>query len=247
MNPDLLYPFALSLAAGLSTAAGGIIVFFIKNRESSGILGFALGFSAGVMTVVSFGDLMPEAVGMLSSGFGIFAAAAAAAAMIAGVVLSFFIESKIPLNQENQLGRVGLISMLALITHNLPEGMATYLSAYKDLSLGVSVSLAIALHNLPEGIAIAVPIYYSSASRARAIGYSLLSGLSEPAGAVLAALALRPFLTDTVLGLLFGLISGIMLCLSFRDLLPAAQGYGGMKTSLFGLFAGFIIMGIGIY
>ncbi len=82
--------------------------------------------------------------------------------------------------------------MIVLILHNLPEGIATFLSSYHNTSLGIKLSIAIMLHNIPEGISIAVPIYYATKNRKKkAIKATLLSGLSEPVGALLAFVFLK--------------------------------------------------------
>lgn len=89
---------------------------------------------------------------------------------------------------------------LAMALHNFPEGVATFLAGYEDLTLGVSITLAIALHNIPEGISVAMPVWYATGSRRRAFRCTLLSGLTEPAGAVLAFALLRPFLNGCCWG-----------------------------------------------
>ena len=79
---------------------------------------------------------------------------------------------------------MGLFSALAIAIHNFPEGIATFISAIEDPTLGISVAIAVAIHNIPEGIAVSVPIYFATSSRKKAFSYSFLSGLSEPIGAV---------------------------------------------------------------
>ena len=74
--------------------------------------------------------------------------------------------------------------------------------------------MAIAIHNIPEGVAVAVPIFYATRDRKKAFWYSLLSGLSEPFGAILGYLLLRPFMSDTLMGVVFGAIAGVMVYIS---------------------------------
>ena len=88
--------------------------------------------------------------------------------------------------------------MIAIILHNLPEGIATFVATSSDVKLGLSLAIAIAMHNIPEGISISVPIYYSTGSKKRAIFYTLVSALSEPLGALLAFIFLKNFINDTV-------------------------------------------------
>ena len=87
---------------------------------------------------------------------------------------------------HHKLMRMGLFTALAIGIHNFPEGLATFLAALKDPGLGLAIAIAIALHNIPEGISVSVPIYYATGNRMKAFAFSLLSGLSEPVGALIA-------------------------------------------------------------
>lgn len=89
----------------------------------------------------------------------------------------------------------------------------------------VAIAVAIAIHNIPEGIATSVPIYYSTGSRKRAFIVSFFSGITEPLGAIIGYLILRPFFNDVVFGILFGIIAGIMVFISIEELLPMAREY----------------------
>ena len=141
--------------------------------------------------------------------------------IVIGILLSIFIDEKLPKHQDS-LKRVGLFSMVAIILHNIPEGIATYLTTNHNTHLGITLAIAIALHNIPEGITISIPIYFSTKSRFKAFFYTLLSGLSEPLGALLAGLFLQNIMTDTIMGILYGIIAGIMIHISIYELLPNA-------------------------
>lgn len=236
----------MSLCAGLSTGIGGLLVLLIKNKTEK-ILSFSLGFSSGVMMLVSLGDLIPEASHMLKQSLSPkLTGLILALSFLVGAIIATLIERAVPENEGNDLGRVGIVSMLAMVLHNLPEGMATFLSGYKDISLGLSITLAVAMHNIPEGICISVPMYYSGHSKKKSIGMSFISGISEPIGAVLSAFILGPFLNDTFLGILFAIIAGIMVYISFNELLPASSNHGNSNYSLLGVLLGIFIMSIAI-
>ncbi len=254
----MLLPFLLALAAGLCTGIGGLMALFVKKNDPR-ILPFSLGFAAGVMTMVSTADLLPEAARLLGSGTKVSAGLLALFAMLVGMFLASLIEKKVPDESALRLGsgkapqdgkrgllRVGIVTALAIVLHNLPEGIATFMAGYRQISLGLSVAVAIALHNIPEGISIAVPVYYATGSRRKALRYAFLSGLSEPLGALLAMLLLRPFLTDAVLGFTFGVVAGIMLYISFDELIPAAYRGGRGTVQLFGVLSGIAVMGAGL-
>jgi ZIP family zinc transporter len=135
---------------------------------------------------------------------------------------------------------------LAIGIHNFPEGLATFASAIKDPTLGVSIAVAIAIHNIPEGIAVSVPIYYATGDKKKAFFYSFLSGLSEPIGALVGYVLLFRYFNDFVFGILFAGVAGIMVFISLDELLPAAQRYGEHHLSIYGLVSGMAVMAVSL-
>ena len=120
---------------------------------------------------------------------------------------------------NKKLYRLGLVSMLAIIMHNIPEGIATFLSSSTNKGLGLSLALAISFHNIPEGISIAIPIYFSTKSKRKAFFYTLISGLSEPLGAILAYLFLSSIINNFIMSIILSIIAGIMIHISIYELL----------------------------
>lgn len=154
---------------------------------------------------------------------------------------------------HHKLMRMGMFTALAIAIHNFPEGLATFLAALDDPSLGVAIAIAIALHNIPEGVSVAVPIFYATGKRNRAFFYSLLSGLAEPVGAIIAYLLIRMLVGETsdavppqVMGALFGMVAGIMVYISLDELLPTSRAYGKGHDTLFGLLAGMGMMALSL-
>ena len=149
-------------------------------------------------------------------------------------------------SQPKRLMRMGVFTALAIAIHNFPEGLATFVSALQEPGVAIPIVVAIAIHNIPEGIAVSVPIYQATGSRRRAFSYSFLSGLAEPLGALLGWLVLRPIMNDTVFGLLFAGVAGIMVFISFDELLPAAREYGEHHLSIYGLISGMVVMAVSL-
>lgn len=154
---------------------------------------------------------------------------------------------------HRKLLRMGLFTALAIGIHNFPEGAATFLAALHDPSVGAAIAVAIALHNIPEGISVSVPIFYATGSRKKAFLYSVLSGLAEPVGAIIAYAAIRLFLTGNtgvippeIMGVLFGGVAGIMVYISLDELLPTSRAYGKGHDSIFGLVAGMLVMAVSL-
>lgn len=237
---NVLISFILSLLAGLSTLLG-LLVIFLKNKNDN-IIAFSLSFAAGVMICVSFTDLIPESINVLKDKFQNFPLFIITLIFIVlGMLLSIFIDKIFP-SKENKLYQVGVISMIAIILHNIPEGIITFLTANTKITLGLTIAIAIALHNIPEGISIAVPIYYSTNNKKLTSFYVLLSAISEPFGALLAYSFLSPHLNNLTLGFLFSLTAGIMLHISFYELLPTSMSYNNKKITYVSFILGFLFM-----
>jgi len=105
--------------------------------------------------------------------------------------------------EDAALKRTGIFSALAIAIHNFPEGMATFISTLGNPQLGITIAIAIAIHNIPEGISVAIPVYYATNDRKKAILLAFLSGIAEPVGALIGGLILLPFLNNTVMGIVF--------------------------------------------
>lgn len=145
---------------------------------------------------------------------------------------------------QDALMRTGLFSALAIAIHNFPEGLATFMSALQDPALGVTIAIAIAIHNVPEGISVAVPVYYATGSKRKALGYAFLSGMAEPLGAIIGYLILMPFISAALLGYIFAAVAGIMVYISLDELLPTAEKYGEHHVAIWGLIAGMAFMAL---
>jgi len=249
---EALRALLLSVVAGMSTLLGALIILFTK-RKNEKLITASLGFAAGVMISVSFVDLLPGAwAGMTNFVGHAPAVLLSVLLLLAGVLLSAGLDRFVPHETVRSAGederrhqnlfRAGFVSMLAMSIHNFPEGIATFMAGYEDAALGISITLAIAFHNIPEGITVAMPIYFSTGSRKKAFRYTFLSGIAEPIGAVLAFLLLRPFINGLVLGLIFSLISGIMLYIAIEELIPSSREYGYTRLALWSTFTGIALM-----
>lgn len=143
-----------------------------------------------------------------------------------------------------RLEKLGFITALGIAVHNFPEGLATFMSAMVSPELGVSIAIAIALHNIPEGIAVAVPMFQSTGSKTKALKLTFLSGFAEPLGGIVGYFVLRPFMTDTLFGIVFAVVAGIMVYISLDELLPASREYGEEHLSIYGIVSGMAVMAI---
>ncbi len=132
--------------------------------------------------------------------------------------------------------------MLVLLLHNLPEGIATFISSYNDLGMGIKLGISIMLHNIPEGISIAVPIYYGTKSKKKALLMTFLSGFAEPIGGLIAFLLLRNIISDVLINVILLIVAGIMITLSIEEILPKSLSYKENKLISYGVGVGIILI-----
>lgn len=260
---SLVLAFGFTLFAGLSTGIGSAIAFFAKTTNTR-FLSIALGFSAGVMIYVSLVEIFAKAKSSLVSELGeVQGYWITVISFFGGMFIIAIIDKLVPkvenpheikkvedqnvnVTKNHKLLRMGIFSAMAIAIHNFPEGLATFTATLKDPALGLAIAVAIAVHNIPEGIAVSVPVYYATGNKKKAFKLSFLSGLAEPAGALIGYLILMPFINEILFGVLFASVAGIMVFISIDELLPAAREYGEAHLSIYGLMAGMIIMAISL-
>lgn len=247
MEGNILAALALTVLAGLATGIGSLAAYFIP-RPDMRYLSFSLGFAAGVMVYVGFVDLFCSSRVVVGFGY-------ANLFFLLGMLLIYGLDYLIPHihmdgqvdSQCHRLYRSGIMTTIGIAIHNLPEGMTVALVSLADLRLGIPVAVAIAIHNIPEGLACSIPLYCATSDRRKSCLLSFAAGMTEPLGAVLAVLLLYPFLNDWLLAAASAMVAGIMVFISFDELLPIANRYGSEHIANIGLIAGFSIMMAGLY
>jgi len=273
MEPNLGIALLLPVLAGLATTFGSALGFLIR-KPGPRAMSLSLGFAAGVMILVSFTELLPEGIEVAGSFWGYVAFFGGMAAMFAIDLLvphhymaeerdgrAHVPEADRPRRrwrgarlhhggsvQEPRIYRTAVLIALGVTIHNFPEGIATFAGALHDARLGMAIALAIAIHNIPEGLAISVPVYAATGSRAKAFLWSFLSGIAEPIGAVIAALFLLPFLSETLLSVVLAAVAGVMIFISLDELVPVARSFCGEEhLSILGVGIGMAVMAASLW
>ena len=234
-NLSIIIPFL----AGISTIIG-YLPTYLPRRYQNTIIPMSIAFSSSVMTLISIFSLIPESFNYLK-GVAFKNILIVLISINIGIIISNYTNKTLD-NNNSKLYKLGIISLLAIILHNIPEGIITYLTTNNNLRLGITLSIGIALHNIPEGIAIAIPIYYSTNNRLKALLYTSISGFSELLGAVFAHIFLKNIYNNLLLSLILSITAGIMINLSIKDLLPTSLSYNNKKITLLGLILGIIIL-----
>ena len=273
---SILTALLLTLIAGGATGIGGALVLF-KKKISSNFLAGALGLSAGVMIFISLAELFPEAQAEITATGSLrYGRVLTLLAFFAGMGIIMLIDFLVPeyenpheasglslgahtpavdmlshAGNEKALQRLGLMSAFAIAIHNFPEGIATFIGALNDPQMGAGITFAISIHNIPEGIAVAIPIYYATKSKGKALLLATLSGFSELIGALLCWAVTAIFGVELTGGgvifpLILAAVAGIMIYISLDELLPTAEKYGKHHIAIAGVISGMAIMGFSL-
>lgn len=266
-----LFAAMLTFFAGFATSIGAILAFFSK-KDNYFILSIGMGFSAGVMIYVSFMEILVKSRESFTNLYEnpITGEFLTIICFFIGIILTAFIDKVIPedlnphepksnnqlqelkpdtkssLIRNSKLRRTGIFTAIAIAIHNFPEGFATFVSALENPTVGITIAFAIAIHNIPEGMAVSLPIYHATGEKKKAFWYATLSGLAEPLGAVVGFFLLLPFMGDATLAIVFGIVAGIMVYISFDELLPASRVYGNAHTTIVGISLGMFVMAISL-
>lgn len=231
---SITFAFLITMIAGLSTLIG-IIPIYINFKNINKIICISLAFASGVMTSVSIFSLLPESYKMLNN------IVLVVIFILIGIIISKLLD-KLLKEIDNKLYKLGIINTIALMLHNIPEGILTFSTTSINISLGISLAISIIFHNIPEGISISVPIYYSTKSKRKAWFYVFISGFSETLGAIITYLFLYKFINSNFIGITLSLTTGIMIYISLIELLPNSLEYSNKKTSYISFIIGFIFM-----
>jgi len=323
--------FALVCGAGASTGIGAAVVFFpsLVRLASRKTLASGLGFSAGVMSYVSFVEIFGKSiVGFEEAGHSEKRAytyatlcffAGVAIMTILGLIVHSLLsdhghntsapvvkvykedqndkgETKIDINtstlaapccqedpgaqlddiqkmadsvqgsldgnkeigekndddvesaaEKKRLIHMSLNTAIAIALHNFPEGLATFVATLDEPAVGAVLALAIAIHNIPEGLCVAMPVYYGTGNRWQAFMWAVFSGISEPFAALLGWIVLANSFSQTLYGALFGIVAGMMIMISVRELLPTAHRYDPQDAVVtYSFILGMVVMALSL-
>ena len=243
---NIIIPLLVSSIAGFSTLIGTIPIFIkINNKNINRFITICLSFSIIIMIGISIIDLIPSSYFYIINQYTFFKGSfIAILAFLLGGGLITLISSKIDKIslKKNDLYKLGILNMIALMLHNLPEGMATFLSSYTNINLGIKLSIAIMLHNIPEGLSIAIPIYYATGNKLLAIRNTLISGLAEPLGAILAFLIFKNIINNLIISIILIVVAGIMIFLSINKIYKETFKYNEYQYIKYGFLIGILFL-----
>ncbi|KAF1070843.1 MAG: Zinc transporter ZupT [Pseudomonas citronellolis] len=247
-TPALYLALHGGLLCALGTALGALPVLLVRDM-SARVADSLLGFGAGVMLSASaFSLILPALQAAGDAGHpawmaGVQVSAALCLGALTIAVLGRLLErgrSEVERTAADAIPSRILLFVLAIVLHNIPEGMAVGVAAGGEVAGASGLALGIALQDAPEGLAIALVLAGAGMSRGRAVLIGAASGLVEPIFAVLCAALVGVGHLFLVGGL--GAAAGAMLYVVAREVIPESQRRGYAAEATVGLLLGFCLM-----
>ncbi len=230
---------AITFLLGLFIMAGAFIARSAKNKKLIEQISISVAF--GTMIALAATELLPESLENIGSGnIVIFIIC-----VIAGIALLKLLDHFIPdhdsshsmdhhCTTENVI-HIGIISSVAIVLHNIIEGMAVYSMSASSLSVGIMIAFGVGLHNIPMGM-----IIYSTLvkeRRRKKIAFILAAALSTFAGGLIMKM-LWFMISDFLVGVLIALTLGMIIYIVFFELLVHLLHTKNKWISLLGALAG---------
>lgn len=252
---------ALSFGAGLATTIGAVLVLAFPARIGESELAFSSGMACGVMFMISVFDMLTPAFAVVgfssipafTSGALSFIAIERAYSKFESDILSYtgLPKDVVSLGEfdptHSKTLRSAVLTALVLTLHNLPEGLAVMVSSLDSTQRGLSMAIAVALHNIPEGLAIATPLYATTKDPITTLLWTTVSGMSEPFGALITVSVFGSTISPYTIHLILSYVGGVMLAVSFLELLPTGLSYKSNRDSLTkGLITGILIISVNL-
>lgn len=238
-----------SLIAGLGTGLGALPILFRETWSKTAQL-LMLAGAAGVMLGATVFSLVIPTLELVTerTGNDLQAALVASGGLLLGALTVWGVHSRVPHEHfvkgpegrpTLDLGRHWLF-ILAITIHNVPEGMSVGVSYGGGFSTGLAVTLGIGLQNMPEGLAVAAALTSDGIARGRAFWLALATGMVEPLGGVVGALAVS--ISDALLPWGLAFAGGAMLFVVSGEVIPETHGGGNERLMTFSLVLGFVLM-----
>lgn len=243
MNKGLI----LSIISGLTTLSGMLFTIDFKDKEKiDKITTISLSMAFIVMILVSIFDLFIESLNILKNKpfLGILGYIMINYTIIY-IILKIKPKNKEKLVEKGELYFLGIFNMVALLLHNIPEGVITYITTNYNFNLGIKITTSIIMHNIPEGISIAVPIYYATKSRKKAFIYTFIAAIGEPIGSIIPLLLFKNLVGGVYIGFILITVAILMINISIYKIFPKIKT-NKIKDIFIGLIIGFILFLINI-
>lgn len=211
---NIKIPLILCILSGLGTLLGSILVFIPKINKNSYKRNILI-ISSIIMLFITIFDLLPTNLVNIINRYYLKGIIIASSLFILGIITIKILDDKI--DEENIYNRVGILNFIGLLLHNIPEGIATFITTLINPIIGLKLSITIMLHNIPEGLLIMLPHSINNKKR-RGLILSSIAAIAEPLGGLLFYILLKNYINEYTINYILIYVSGIMITLAINNI-----------------------------
>lgn len=248
----------LTLLVGLFILIGN--VFASKFKDNKRFTDFSISLAFGVIIALMLFEILPETYEVLRSELNLFRTILCIIILVLiGIFILKILDSFIPHHEHEihhnhkhknddchneHLNHIGLISALAVMIHNIIEGMSLYLISSNDLFSGLLMCIGIGLHNIPMGLVIASTLYNSDYSKKQTLIISIVVSLSTFVGGII--MFLLGGVSVITEGILLGITLGMLIYIAIFELFHQIYHMEYKKIPNVGIVLGIMLLVIAL-
>ena len=232
----------ITFLLGLFFAAGAAAARLSDNTRK--IEEISISVAAGSMSALAAADIIPEILHEMS-GTGLIKAVLFTAA---GVVFLKLLDRFVPEHHGDKespgaMIHIGIISALAIMLHNIIEGMAVYELGADSLRQGVIFAIGVGLHNIPMGMLVYSTLKGETGVKKYTVLFAVM--ISTFAGGLVMA-ALGDCMSHTLIDLLTCLTLGMIIYIISSELVPYMAAHRNYRVYAAGIAAGAAIVAVSL-
>lgn len=239
----------LTLVLGLFIIIGAFLMHIFENKERFLVISLSMAF--GVMVSLIFLELLPESFEIFNEKYSsIISIAMILIFYIIGFLILKILDKFIPDHEDDDeanLIHVGIVSSIAIILHNIIEGMAIYNTFNTSINLGILLSIGVGLHNIPLGMVLSSTFYKSLSNKKKSNVIIFLISTSTFVGGLIMCIFNNVFKNEFIIGLLLSITVGMLVYINIIEILPKLIKSKDKKMIITSIIVGILILFVSVF
>lgn len=239
----------LTLVLGFFIIIGAFLMHIFENKERFLVISLSMAF--GVMVSLIFLELLPESFEIFNEKYSsIISIAMILIFSIIGFLILKILDKFIPDHEDDDeanLIHVGIVSSIAIILHNIIEGMAIYNTFNTSINLGILLSIGVGLHNIPLGMVLSSTFYKSLSNKKKSNVIIFLISTSTFVGGLIMCIFNNVFKNEFIIGLLLSITVGMLVYINIIEILPKLIKSKDKKMIITSIIVGILILFVSVF
>jgi len=215
----------ITTAVGLFMLLGSVLILVTKNNKK--IINISTGLGFGILVFLTVFELIPEVIEIFSSKYDIIKTILIVISLITvGLLLLKLLDKFIPDHDEDDNNKkhflhIGIVTSIAILVHNILEGIVVYSALSNNLNLGILLCIGVGLHNIPLGMFITSSFYKATNNLKKTITIMILLSLSTFLGGVTCLIFNNLIVESMINASIISITIGMLIYIILFELLPS--------------------------